>query len=213
MSDFDPLAGARKAASVIVLRDRDGGGIEVLMMRRAERDGDFRSGAAVFPGGALDAADTRAHRHVQGWTDTQASARMRLDAGGLDYLVAAARETFEEVGLLFATPLDDARLAEAHAQWRAPMQRGERSFADLCEALGAAIDLREWHCWSHWLTPPGHPKRFDTRFFVTRAPAGQLAEADYGEATELLWLAPREALDAARGLTLLPVTRRTLQQL
>jgi glyoxylase-like metal-dependent hydrolase (beta-lactamase superfamily II)/8-oxo-dGTP pyrophosphatase MutT (NUDIX family) len=213
MSDHDPLAGARKAASVIVLRDRDDGGIEVLMMRRAERDGDFRSGAAVFPGGALDAADAQAHRHVQGWTDAQASARMRLDAGGLDYLVAAARESFEEVGLLFATPLDDARLAAAHAQWRTPMQRGERSFAALCAALDVAIDLRDWHCWSHWLTPPGHPKRFDTRFFVTRAPAGQQAEADYGEALELLWLPPREALDPARGLTLLPVTRRTLQQL
>ena len=214
MNDFDPLAGARKAASLIVLRDREaGGGFEVLMMRRAERDGDFRSGAAVFPGGALDAADAQAHGHVLGWTDAQASARMGLPGGGLDYLVAAARECFEEAGLLYATPLDEPRLAAAHAQWRAPMQQGQRTVSDLCAHLDLRIDLRDWHFWSHWLTPPGHPKRFDTRFFVARAPAAQQAEADFGEALELLWLTPAQALDRAFGLKLLPVTRRTLQQL
>jgi glyoxylase-like metal-dependent hydrolase (beta-lactamase superfamily II)/8-oxo-dGTP pyrophosphatase MutT (NUDIX family) len=214
MNDFDPLEGARKAASVIVLRDREAGdGIEVLMLRRAERDGDFRSGAAVFPGGALDAADAQAHAHVLGWTDAQASARMGLPQGGLDYLVAAARECFEEVGLLFAAPLDEAQLADAHARWRTPMQRGQRTLAGLCAGLGVQVDLRDWHCWGHWLTPPGHPKRFDTRFFVTRAPADQQPEADFGEAVELLWLTPARALDRAQGLTLLPVTRRTLQQL
>lgn len=211
---FDVLAGARKAASVIVLRDRgEAGGIEVLMMRRPERDNDFRSGAAVFPGGALDAGDTEAHRHVQGWDDARASARMGLAAGGLDYLVAAARECFEEVGLLFAGPLDAERLAAAHADWRVPMQNGARTIAGLCDALALTLDLRDWHYWSHWLTPPGHPKRFDTRFFITRAPQGQQAEADLGEAVELLWLTPAQALDKARGLKLLPVTRRTLQQL
>lgn len=214
MKDFDPQAGARKAASVIVLRDREAAdGFEVLMMRRAERDGDFRSGAAVFPGGALDAADAQAHGHVLGWDDAQASARMGLPDGGLDYLVAAARECFEEVGLLYATPLDEPRLSTAHAHWRGPMQQGQRTFSELCGHLEVRIDLRGWHCWSHWLTPPGHPKRFDTRFFVARAPAAQQAEADFGEALELLWLTPAQALDRALGLKLLPVTRRTLQQL
>jgi hypothetical protein len=39
------------------------------------------------------------------------------------------------------------------------------------------------------------PKRFDTRFFIVRAPAGQVAEADEGEALELMWLTPQQALD------------------
>jgi 8-oxo-dGTP pyrophosphatase MutT (NUDIX family) len=143
-TDHDVLAGARKAASVIVLRDVAAGGFEVLMMRRAERDGDFRSGAAVFPGGALDAADAQAHAQVLGWTDAQASTRMRLPSGGLDYLVAAARECFEEAGLLFATPLDEPRLATAHAQWRVPMQQGQRTVSELCAHLDVRIDLRDW---------------------------------------------------------------------
>lgn len=212
-SIYDPFADARKAASVIVLRDLPAGGVEVLMLRRAERDGDLRSGAAVFPGGVLDANDRHAHHHCLGWDDLSASQALRVDEGGLDYLVAAARECFEEVGLLFADGLHPDVLAHAHAQWREPMQRGERSIAALCEALNLRIDLREWAYFSHWLTPPGAPKRFDTRFFVTRAPQAQEAEADGGEAVELMWLTPAQALDPARGLKLLPVTRRTLQVL
>ena len=225
-ADYDILADARKAASVIVLRDLAEGGVEVLMMRRAERDGDMRSGAAVFPGGVLDARDRHAHAHVLGWDDDGASARLSLPAGGLDYLVAAARECFEEAGLLFACPPGAATLEEAacdpgfaevldraHAQWRGPMQRGEQPVAALCEGLGLRLDLREWAYFSHWLTPPGQPRRFDTRFFVTRAPARQQAEADYGEAVELMWLTPRAALEPERGLKLLPVTRETLKRL
>jgi glyoxylase-like metal-dependent hydrolase (beta-lactamase superfamily II)/8-oxo-dGTP pyrophosphatase MutT (NUDIX family) len=211
--EHDVLAGARKAASVIVLRDAAGGGVEVLMMRRPERDQDFRSGAAVFPGGALDARDALAHPHVVGWDAVRANARMGLDSGALDYLVAAVRECFEEVGLLFADPLDDNRLQVAAQGWRDHLHGGRRTLADLCTELDVRLDLRDWHYWSHWLTPPGHPKRFDTRFFVARAPAGQTAQADLTEAVELLWLTPAQALDRAQGLKLLPVTRSTLQGL
>jgi glyoxylase-like metal-dependent hydrolase (beta-lactamase superfamily II)/8-oxo-dGTP pyrophosphatase MutT (NUDIX family) len=214
---FDVFAHTRRAASVIVLRDRvdvdRGAGIEVLMMRRAERDGDFRSGAAVFPGGVLDARDRDAHRYCAGWDDAAASARLGLADGGLDYFVAAVRECFEEVGLLFADPADGAALERAHQHWRGPLQRGEQPIAVLYEQLGLQIQLQGWQYFSHWLTPPGLPKRFDTRFFVARAPAGQTAVPDLGEAVELMWLTPTEALDAQRGLTLLPVTRRTLQVL
>jgi glyoxylase-like metal-dependent hydrolase (beta-lactamase superfamily II)/8-oxo-dGTP pyrophosphatase MutT (NUDIX family) len=211
---FDVFAGARKAASVIVLRDLSGSGIEVLMLRRAERDGDMRSGAAVFPGGVLDQADRLAHAHCQGWADEALSTRMNMAEGGLDYLVAAVRESFEEVGLLFTHGATHPhKLAQAHAEWREAMQRGERPLHALCEALGLTFDVSDWHYWSHWLTPPGNPKRFDTRFFIARAPQGQVAEADGGEAVELMWLTPQQALEAERGLKLLPVTRRTLQQL
>jgi glyoxylase-like metal-dependent hydrolase (beta-lactamase superfamily II)/8-oxo-dGTP pyrophosphatase MutT (NUDIX family) len=211
---FDVFADARKASSVIVLRDLPAGGVEVLMLRRAEREGDMRSGVAVFPGGVLDARDRLAHPHVQGWDDAQASARLALPAGGLDYLVAAVRECFEEVGLLFADDSGSRTLPpEARQHWRGLLQRGEQPLAALCEAHGLGIDLREWAYFSHWLTPPGQPRRFDTRFFVTRAPEGQQAEADYGEAVELMWLTPQQALEPERGLKLLPVTRETLRRL
>jgi glyoxylase-like metal-dependent hydrolase (beta-lactamase superfamily II)/8-oxo-dGTP pyrophosphatase MutT (NUDIX family) len=211
-SGYQPPADARLAASLLLLRDGDAG-LEVLMLRRAERDGDLRSGAAVFPGGVLDPRDRAAHAHAVGPDDGAASARLGVAEGGLDYLIAAVRETFEEVGLLLADPLPEAARLAALAGWRERLQRGTASMAELCEAERLRLDLRGLAYYSHWLTPPGVPKRFDTRFFAALAPAAQQAEADYGEAVELMWLTPRAALDPARELKLLPVTRRTLQDL
>ncbi|MCW5633384.1 MAG: MBL fold metallo-hydrolase [Rubrivivax sp.] len=213
---YRPPPDARAAASVLFLRDGESGRgpLEVLMLRRAEREGDLRSGAAVFPGGVLDARDREAHAFCVGPSDAEVTARLGLAEGGLDYLVAAAREAFEEVGLLLALPAGDGpHDHEALFPWRARLNDGEVSIAEFCAAHRLKLDLTGLVYYSHWLTPPGVPKRFDTRFFATRAPAGQRAVADLGEALELMWLAPAAALDPARELKLLPVTRRTLQEL
>lgn len=198
---------------------RDGGaGLEVLMLRRAERDGDMRSGACVFPGGVLDEADRLARPLCLGWDDASASQRLQLAEGGLDYLIAAVRECFEEVGLLLACqadgrPFDAARHAQALFPWRHRLQAGEASMAEFCRAFELRLDLRSLHYHSHWLTPPGIRQRFDTRFFVVPAPPGQQAQADRGEAVELMWSTPTAALDRASGYHLLPVTRQTLKDL
>ena len=202
-------ADSRAAASLLLLRDGQGG-LEVLMLRRAERDGDMRSGAVVFPGGVLDARDRDAHGLCLGPDDAAASAQLGMACGGLDYLVAAARETFEEVGLLLVVGVFDI---EALQPWRERLQQGQGSIAELCREHGLQLDLRGLAYFSHWLTPPGTAKRFDTRFFAALAPAGQVAQADMGEAVELMWITPLDALDPQRGLKLLPVTRRTLLEL
>ncbi|MBK7617315.1 MAG: MBL fold metallo-hydrolase [Burkholderiales bacterium] len=207
LTDSDPnLIGARQAASVIVLRDSPQGP-EVLMLRRAERDGDMRSGVWVFPGGVLDALDRQLHARCVGDDDAQASARLGLPQGGLDYSVAAVRECFEEVGLLFATGQMEAALHE-----QASAVTGA-DFVALCERHALQLDMSALRYHSHWLTPPGLPKRFDTRFYVARLPEGQVPQADEGEALEIAWLTPGAALDPAARLKLLPVTRRTLQDL
>lgn len=201
----DPnLIGARKAASVIVLRDSPQGP-EVLMLRRAERDGDIRSGVWVFPGGVLDPVDRQLHARCVGDEDAQASARLALPQGGLDYSVAAVRECFEEVGLLFANGQMEAALRE-----QASAVTGA-DFVALCERHHLQLDMTALQYHSHWLTPPGLPKRFDTRFYVARLPEGQVPQADEGEALEIAWLTPHAALDPAAKRKLLPVTRRTLQ--
>ena len=213
---YQPAAGARTAASLLLVRDgADGtGALEVLMIRRAERAGDRRSGAAVFPGGVLDARDADAYAHCLGNDDPAWSQRLGVASRGQDYLVAAVRETFEEVGLLLARH-HDGRTPDLGAlrPWRDRLKDGSASAADFCAAEGLQLDLRGLVYMAHWLTPPGAPKRFDTRFFMCRAPQGQEAQADLGEAVELMWLTPAQALERERGLTLLPVTRRTLQDL
>jgi 8-oxo-dGTP pyrophosphatase MutT (NUDIX family) len=213
-----PAAGnIRPAASLIVLRDSPAG-VEVLLMRRPERGNDFRSGACVFPGGVVDAADAGLHGLCFGLDDAAASRRLGEPSNGLDFFVAAVRECFEEAGLLFACRPDGspADLASRHDElraWRGRLHRGAATLCDLCAALDLKLDLRETAYFAHWLTPVVRPKRFDTRFFVRLAPPGQQAEPDFGEALELMWLTPAEALDPARGLKLLNVTQRTLQEL
>ena len=214
-------AKTRQAASVIVLRDAPRG-LEVLMLRRADKPGDQNSGAAVFPGGLLDKADAGHTELCVGLDAATANTRLATPAQGLNYWIAALRECFEEAGLLFASDgsgqlisLDgrDAMDGAALLAVRHALHANEIDMAEVCALLNVKLAVNELAYYSHWLTPAGLPKIFDTRFFVARAPAHQTASHDATETVELLWLTPAEALDAARGLTLLNVTRHTLTQL
>lgn len=211
---YMPPPDARQSASLLLLRDGQAG-LEVLLLRRAERARDWLSGATVFPGGVLEAGDRAAARFVVGSSDEALSARYGLASGILDHALAAVRESFEEIGLLLACDASGraATPGPAWADWRQRLQRREATLADACQALGLHLDLSRFFAWSHWLTPPGTATRFDTRFFVAAAPPGQAAQADQGEATELMWLPPAQALDSRRGYKLFPVTRRTLREL
>ena len=200
---------ARPAATVVVLRDAERGP-EVLLLRRAER-GDHNSGAWVFPGGLVDAGDVRCTAHARGVDTTSAAARLGLAEGALDYYVAAVRECFEEAGLLFAAEAPAADTSAWRHDWRVRLQRGECALADLCAAESLTLALDELVYLSHWVTPLGRGKRFDTRFFVARAPRGQAARHDDGELVEQRWLSPAGALQA--DLKLMTPTRKTLEGL
>ena len=208
----------RAAASLIVLRDAPRG-LEVLMVRRADRPGDQNSGATVFPGGLLDATDRGHYKRCAGLDDLAASTRLGLPEHGLHYWIAAVRECFEEAGLLFAAEgggelvdLKDFAAAELW-QMRRSLHANQTGMAEVCERLGVRLAVGELAYFSHWITPLGMPKIFDTRFFIARAPAGQVPLADLTETVELMWLTPAEALDAARSLKLMNVTELTLRQL
>ena len=206
----------RQAASVIVLRDAPGG-MQVLMLRRAERPGDQNSGACVFPGGLLDPADAGHYELCRGLDDAAASAQIQCPANGLDYWIAAVRECFEEAGLLFAAEpsgqlvaLDRRDAAELVAM-RHALHANQIGMAEVCARLGVTLALGQLSLHSHWMTPVGVPKIFDTRFFIALAPPGQTAHHDTTETVELLWITPAQAL--ARGLKLMHVTQTTLKQL
>ena len=209
----------RPAATLVVVRDGSAG-VEVLLSRRAER-GDHNSGAWVFPGGIVEAADGDAHAVCAGLDDAEASRRLGVPAGGLDYFIAAVRECFEESGLLFAaTPTVqedgigiDAATSARLAPWRGRLHRGEATLAALCEPEGLRLAVDELVYLSHWLTPLGRPKRFDTRFFVARVPQGQTASHDGAELVEQMWIAPAEALAKSATLKLLTPTQKTLETL
>ncbi len=209
----------RPAATLILLRE-GAAGPEVFLLQRSHR-ASFVAGAYVFPGGSLDAEDAapRVLARVRGLSDAQASARLGVEAGGLAYWIAAVRECFEEGGILLArdeygAPLEGARLAALDA-WRARLNAGERSFADLLETERLVIPAGELAYYAHWITAPGRARRFDTRFFVALAPRGQSGSQDNAEMIEHAWLTPREALErSSRGeIELVFATQRTLEDL
>ncbi len=207
----------RAAATLVVLRDGPGG-VEVLLSRRAER-GDHNSGAWVFPGGVVDPGDRAAHELCDGLDDRAASERLGLAAGGLDFYVAAIRECFEEAGLLFASRgggelvvLDEAAGAGL-GEWRGALHRNECTLGDLCAHAGLRLAADRLVYLSHWLTPLGRVKRFDTRFFIAAVPRGQTAVFDGVELVEQLWLRPADALARRDDLKLMTPTQKTLEQI
>ncbi|MBT2322724.1 NUDIX hydrolase [Variovorax paradoxus] len=188
----------RPAATVLICRD-SAAGPQVLMIQR-HASSDVHGGSFVFPGGKVDAADARldAAAHLD-----QPAERLhaQLCEEDIDVATAAAihvgavREVFEECGLLFAHEAGGSGLRQAAA-----LAADGVAFNEMLGRLGLRLDTRALRPWSRWVTPllalssPG--KRFDTRFFIAKAPVGQDAQHDAHEAVHSAWLRPRAALES-----------------
>lgn len=214
----------RDAATVMLVRDADPApGIEVFMLRRNLRS-DFVGGAYVFPGGAVDDHDR--HENLEsvcvGRTDADASHQLGIERGGLAYWVAAIRESFEEAGVLLARGADGERIQfndpvvdERFQAHRQAVDSGARRLVDICEDEGLQLEVDDIFYFSHWITPEGAPRRYDTRFFVARAPLGQTPLHDDHEVIANLWIRPADALAQHRAgqFDLIFPTLRTLEVL
>jgi len=215
----EPKLTPRPAATILLLREASGAP-EVFMLQRTSKAA-FLPGAFVFPGGALDPDDSseRALQRVRGLDDAQASARMGLASGGLAYWVAAARECFEESGILLVfdarnAPIDPRR-AENLEPFRQELNAGTLQFSEFLQREDLYIHAHEIAYYSHWITAPGRARRFSTRFFVACAPEGQHGAHDRSETVHSVWISPREALErGSRGeIELIFPTRSTLTDL
>jgi 8-oxo-dGTP pyrophosphatase MutT (NUDIX family) len=195
----------RDAATVMLVRDGRAG-LEVFMLRRNLRS-DFVGGAYVFPGGAVDPHDR--HQNLEpvctGRSDADASGQLGVESGGLAFWVAAIRECFEEAGVLLAygddgavIRFDDPEVAERFVVHRKAVDTGERRLVDICGDEGLQLAVDSIYYFSHWITPEGPSRRYDTRFFVTRAPDAQVPLHDNHEVIANLWIRPSEALDRHR---------------
>lgn len=208
----------RDAATVIVVR-QGSNSIEVCMLQR-NLNSDFVGGAYVFPGGGVDAedADERYGRLL-----TKVLPQGLSESGeGLEFRVAAARESFEEAGILFARDargetiaLSDPALVERYRRHREDVDTGARKLFEICADEGLSLDLAQMSYMSRWVTPLGANRRYDTRFFVAQAPAGQTALHDDHEVIDTIWITPDDALaDAREGRrTMIFPTLRTMAQL
>ncbi len=174
-----PPPAASRPAAVAVLYRRVGSGVELFWVKR-EKALAFAGGFYAFPGGKLDKADAQVP--VRGASGEEAALR-----------VAAARELFEEAGVLVAEGAE-ALGPERLKEMRQALLSGQRSWRELLAEAGVALRAEDFRAAGRWITPPYLPVRFDARFFLVEAPPHARAELWPGELTEAAWVAPAEAL-------------------
>jgi len=224
--DQQPLV-ARPAATVMLVRDNaaspaagSDSGLDVFLMRRHAKM-QFAAGVMVFPGGGVDDRDRNADIAWAGPPPQWWAQRFGIEPALASALVcAAARETFEESGVLFAGPAADSdgivRDASIYSDSRRALAEGTLSFADFLGREGLVLRSDLLRPWANWVTPEAErTRRYDTYFFVAALPEGQRADGDNTESDRAGWTTPQAAIDdfAAGRNFLLPPTWTQLDSL
>jgi 8-oxo-dGTP pyrophosphatase MutT (NUDIX family) len=225
------VAPTRPASTVVLLRSarpEPGRGasseppeLEVFLVRRHDNLA-FMSGAHVFPGGRVDAADdiADAGRFCDGIEAAATRIRDLPTEAAIAHHVAAIRELFEEAGILLARRENaivdiDSDAREHWHEYRRQLAAGAMALPEMAEREHVRLALDELAYFAHWVTPEVETRRFDTRFFFAAAPPNQDAAHDDGETTHGEWMRPADAI--ARCLrdeiALPPPTWTTLRQL
>lgn len=162
-------------------------------------------GAHVFPGGRVDAAD----RDADGsWCDGISYAAHQIaELPGVDAVahhVAAARELFEEAGVLLARDAAGQFVslagADDHARfkrYRKDVHSSTLTLRQMLERERLRLALDTLIHFAHWVTPPLDVRRFDTRFFATRVPPHQTPAHDETETTHGSWVTAAGAIASA----------------
>ena len=208
------------AATVTLVRDAPRG-LEVLMLQRSHSL-KFMPGVYVFPGGALDAADSSPEIQAMcaGLEDEAASRALGVERGGIAYWVAAIREAFEEAGILLAYDASGNMVslhgdaAERYRAHRSSLDERRGDFGAIVRDEGLRLAVDRLTYFGHWITPVSAPRRYDTRFFLAVAPERQEARHDNYETIAHVWMRPQEALDlcARETLNMRFPTIKTLEQ-
>ncbi|MBI1993348.1 MAG: hypothetical protein HYS67_02830 [Deltaproteobacteria bacterium] len=214
------------ASTIILLRPEAGGKFEVFLTRRPP-DMEVLAGFYVFPGGILEQKDYSEQmlRRCRGLSSSEAQRTLGNDLSpelSLGHSVAAVRELFEEVGILFSVTENGAApdlrqddLQNRLAEKRQSLVAGGIEFRQLLESEGLYCDLSRPVYFSHRVTPEKHAVRFDTRFYLAQLPSDQHPLFSSQEVAESLWLTPAEVLERSEknGFALMPPTLIALRAL
>jgi 8-oxo-dGTP pyrophosphatase MutT (NUDIX family) len=204
-----PLLRPRDAATLIIV-DSEGSAPKILLGKRRP-DLKFMPGKYVFPGGRMDADDkavVAARELRQGEAE-----KLLIDMKGRPsaarargLALTAVRETFEEAGLVIGGAAAAAVAVVAAPATETPAAKTWRLFRE----HGFAPDLAPLTYLARAITPPGRPRRFDTRFFCVEASAiAKTTDYNDGELSGLVWM----TLAESRDLDLPPITRVILEDL
>lgn len=177
----------KDAAAVILLRRApEGAGDEasvvpeVYWARRSERMA-FLGGFYAFPGGQREASDA------------QVEVRDAPDAETAAMIACAARELFEEVGVLAARGAETLTKGQRDSLLD-DLTSGRMPFPALLKHYGLHLDASDFTFAGRWVTPPFSPRRFDTFFFLVRCPRKQEPRVLSGELMSGEWVDAGEAV-------------------
>lgn len=204
----------RPAATVVLLRDADGGPEAYLLRRRTSMA--FAAGMHAFPGGGVDPRDV-ADAGI-GWVGPAPDAwsdRFGVPAAAVrGFVCAAVRETFEEAGVLLSEPNIDPSGPDWELD-RLALIEHRLALSELFDRRGLSVRADLLAPWAHWVTPRFEDRRYDTWFFVAALPPGQRTRDVSSEADRVAWIRPGDATRAAgRGeVAMLPPTWSVLEQL
>ncbi len=169
------------AASVLLFKSQSSSELYIVRRSPSLR---FFGGFLAFPGGKTAPADA------------DVPVRSAIRKVPTDRLVAAARELFEETGILIAHHEDGSFPSSGSelTSWRHVLTTQESNFAQLLNQHCLHIHEADFQWLGNVRTPPFAPLRFDTSFFLSYLPPGQKAEIWPGELDQGFWSTPAEVL-------------------
>ncbi len=201
MSDRDRL----RPAAGILLRRAGAPDVAYLVERRPERA--FFGGYHAFPGGVVDPEDDRVP--IAGGPPLLAAEAEARGEPPIEprWIAGAARELFEETGILVARGARGGRLLDAgeRAAARDRLVSGAIRFGDFLAGAGLAVDAERITPLCRMITPPFSPARYDTLFFVVDLLPGEEPSVLEAELTRGAFVSARDALASWRSGDLLLV--------
>jgi endoribonuclease LACTB2 len=185
----------KDAAAVILVREVEASRVpQIFWARRSERLA-FLGGFYAFPGGQRDAEDAE--------TPVENAA----DAETATMIACAARELFEELGVLVARGAEHLTKGQL-ASVLDDLTSARMTFPQLLAHYGLRLDARDFTYAGRWVTPPFSPRRFDTWFFLARCPRKQEPRVRTAEFESGEWTSATDAVsrwDACDALVAPPV--------
>jgi len=170
----------KDAAAVILLRqDTDPQNPEVFWVKRSDALA-FLGGFHAFPGGQIDAGDA------------EVDVRNAPDAATASMISGAARELFEELGVL-VTHGGEALTKGQRASLLDDLESGRMSWPALLKHYELYLDANDFTYVGRWVTPPFNARRFDTWFFIVNCPPKQEPYVAAGELQDGEWITARDA--------------------
>ncbi|HBN27333.1 MAG TPA: NUDIX hydrolase [Desulfobacteraceae bacterium] len=187
-----PPAFPKPAATLIFLRDGSDG-LETFMLLRDPK-AYFAPGALVFPGGRLDEGDrSKVLRDYSDGASDLADDRFSL-------YMTAIREAFEECGILLARPVGERDIIsqdrlKSLQPYRDLLNRGKISFGEFLKSEKIILACDRLTPFAHWITPEKLPVRYDTFFFLAKAPLGHPGLHDGYESVDSFWTTPKKLIE------------------